>query len=181
MATTRYATRSNQHHPRPLNSDAPLPRPAHGRGPLPPARHVIAEGIVSGKPVAAIARELGVSRSWASREAHAPETRKPFDALADQYREVFHALFETGLNAIARALAARKFVTRNGKRVDLGPDHRVRLKAAGLLQELLRPICACLADDRSQASVGSVSVLAETAIHRAENRGIGSLSWLGQG
>ena len=71
------------------------------------ARHVIADGIVSGKPVAAIARELGVSRSWASREAHAPETCELVDALADQYREVIDAPFEAVLNAIARGLAAR--------------------------------------------------------------------------
>jgi hypothetical protein len=44
------------------------------------------------------------------------------DALTNRYREVIHALFETVLNAIARALVARKFATRNGQRVDMGPD-----------------------------------------------------------
>ena len=36
-------------------------------------------GVVSGK-VAMIAHELGVSRSWASRKAHALEARKLADA-----------------------------------------------------------------------------------------------------
>ena len=50
-------------------------------------------------------------------------------------------------------------MTRNGKRVDLGPDHRVRLKAAGLLLELLRAMSACLAEDRSKATVGAYRFL----------------------
>ena len=104
------------------------------------ARHVIAEGIVSGKPVAAIARELGVSRSWASREAHAPETRELVDALAVQYREVIQGLFASVLNAITRAMAARKFVIHKGNRVDMGPDHRLRMKAGGLFLQLLKAI-----------------------------------------
>ena len=122
------------------------------------ARHVIAEGVVAGKPITAIARELGVWRSWASREAHAPQTRERGDALADQYHEVIDALFETVLNAIVRGLAARKFTTRNGKRFDKGPDHRVRLKAAGLLLELLKARDGGLAD-RPKDSVGAYRFL----------------------
>jgi hypothetical protein len=68
------------------------------------ARQTIAEGIVAGKTVAAIACELGVSRSWAGREAHAPATRELVDALADQYRQTIHTLFESVLNAIAHAI-----------------------------------------------------------------------------
>jgi FixJ family two-component response regulator len=99
----------------------------------------IAEGVVSGKPIAVIARELGVSRSWASREAHAPETRELVAALAAQYREVIHALMKSLLNTIAAALVARKFVIHNGNRIDMGPDHRLRMKAVDLFLQLEKP------------------------------------------
>ena len=104
------------------------------------ARQTIAEGIVSGKTVAAIARELGVTRSWASREAHAPETRELVDALADQHREVIHMFFEGVLNAITHAMVARKYVLHNGNRADMGPDHRLRMKAVGLFLQLGKAI-----------------------------------------
>jgi len=38
-------------------------------------RLVIAEALVQGTRIATIARNLRVSRSWASREANAPQTR----------------------------------------------------------------------------------------------------------
>jgi len=39
-------------------------------------RHIIAGALLAGITVAAVARQLGVSRSWASREANAPGTRR---------------------------------------------------------------------------------------------------------
>jgi hypothetical protein len=117
------------------------------------ARQAIAEGIVAGKTVAAIARELGVTRSWASREAHAPGTRELVDALADQYREVIDALLESLLNTIAPALRARKFVMHDGNRIDMGPDHRLRMKAVDLLLQLGKAMDVCLADDHPKATV----------------------------
>jgi transposase-like protein len=44
-------------------------------------RLAIAQAVVAGKPIASIARELGVSRSWASREAHRPGTMAMIQAL----------------------------------------------------------------------------------------------------
>jgi hypothetical protein len=38
-------------------------------------RIVIAEAVYAGKPIVSIAQELGKSRSWVSREAHASETQ----------------------------------------------------------------------------------------------------------
>jgi hypothetical protein len=114
------------------------------------ARQAIAEGIVAGKTVAAMARELGVTRSWASREAHAPETRELVDGLADQHREAINALFASVLNAIAGAMVARKLVMLNGNRVDVGPDHRLRMKAVGLFLQLGKAI---LSDTHATSTV----------------------------
>ena len=44
-------------------------------------RLAIAEAVVGGKRIAAVARDLGVSRSWASREAHRPGTMAMIHAL----------------------------------------------------------------------------------------------------
>jgi hypothetical protein len=38
-------------------------------------RAAIAVGLIQQKPVATIAREMGISREWTSKEAHSPETR----------------------------------------------------------------------------------------------------------
>jgi hypothetical protein len=47
-------------------------------------RLVIAEAIFQEAKIAAIARRLGVSRSWAGREANAPQTKVLLTALVEQ-------------------------------------------------------------------------------------------------
>ena len=46
-------------------------------------RLIIAEALLQGLKIAAVARRLGVSRSWASREANAPQTRLMLAALLE--------------------------------------------------------------------------------------------------
>jgi len=50
-------------------------------------RLIIAEALVQGSSIAAVARHLGASRSWVSREANAPETRPLFSALLERHAE----------------------------------------------------------------------------------------------
>jgi transposase-like protein len=50
-------------------------------------RLIIAEALVQGSSIAAVARHLGASRSWVSREANALETRPSFSALLERRAE----------------------------------------------------------------------------------------------
>ena len=50
-------------------------------------RLIIPEALIQGIQIAAVARRLGVSRSWASREANAPETRLMLAALFARHAE----------------------------------------------------------------------------------------------
>jgi hypothetical protein len=50
-------------------------------------RYIIAGALLAGIKIAAVARQLGVSRSWASREAHAPGTRQLLADLFELHRE----------------------------------------------------------------------------------------------
>ena len=68
-------------------------------------RLVIAKAVVAGKQIAAIARDLGVSRSWASREAHRPGTTAMIDALRLQAEEQVEAL----ISAFCLQLADRSW------------------------------------------------------------------------
>jgi hypothetical protein len=55
-------------------------------------RYIIAAAIIAGIKIAAVARELNVSRSWASREANAPGTRQLIMELLEPHRERMNAL-----------------------------------------------------------------------------------------
>jgi hypothetical protein len=83
--------------------------------------------------IAAVARQLGVSRSWASREANAPGTRILIAELLDSQRERLNELFDQTLNVIEDAFQARKIVVVGDVLVDGGPDHYARLEAASCL------------------------------------------------
>src|SRR4051795_1107504 len=62
-------------------------------------RIVIAGAVLQGVKVAQVARDLGVSRSWASREAHYPETQRLIASLKKQDPE-------TAVSSLYRALKA---------------------------------------------------------------------------
>jgi hypothetical protein len=55
-------------------------------------RFIIAEALLAGIKIATIARQLNVSRSWASREANAPGTRNLLAELLELHRERLNAL-----------------------------------------------------------------------------------------
>jgi hypothetical protein len=73
-----------------------------------------------GVTVAAIARQLGVSRSWASREANAPGTKILITKLFEAKRERINAVFDRTLDLIEDALQARNTLVVNGAVVDAG-------------------------------------------------------------
>jgi hypothetical protein len=100
----------------------------------------IAEAVVAGKPIAQVARDLGVSRCWVSRETHAPGTGALIDELMVQHADRIKALLAASLDALEGLLEARKFVYRAGTAIDVGPDHCIQLKAAGLLIKLSKLI-----------------------------------------
>jgi hypothetical protein len=72
---------------------------------------------------ATAARQLGVSRSWASREANAPNTRVLIEELLETRREPLSELFDQMLEVIEDAFEARKIFFVKGAIVDGGPDH----------------------------------------------------------
>ena len=103
----------------------------------------IATSVAAGQSIAATARQLGISREWASRIANAPETQQIVASLVNAQLERLYALFEAGLTVIERAFRARRKVMNKGEIVDLGPDHYARLAAVGRLVQILtagRPI-----------------------------------------
>jgi len=71
-------------------------------------RRIIAGAVLAGIKVAAVARQLGVSRSWASREANAPGTRLLTAQLLAPHRERLSRLFDQTLDVIEDAFQARK-------------------------------------------------------------------------
>jgi hypothetical protein len=91
----------------------------------------------AGIKIAAVARQLGVSRSWASREAHASGTRNLLAYLFEQRRERLEALFDQTLDVIADAMKAQQFLVVNHVLVDVGPDHYARLEAGDMFTRLM--------------------------------------------
>lgn len=100
-------------------------------------RFVIIEAILAGIKIAAVARQLGVSRSWASREANASGTRNLLAYLLEQRRERLEALCDQTLEVIAEAMEARQFLVVNHVLLDVGPDHYARLEAVDVFIRLM--------------------------------------------
>jgi hypothetical protein len=94
--------------------------------------------MASAAGVAAVARQLGVSRSWASREANAPGTRLLIAELFESRRDRLSRLFDQTLDLIEDAFEARKGFVVKGAIVDGGPDHCARIEAGKLVLRLLR-------------------------------------------
>jgi hypothetical protein len=88
--------------------------------------------------LAVIARHLGVSRSWASREANAPGTRILIAEVFELRRERVNALFDQTLDVIEDAMNARQFLVVNRVLVDVGPDHYAQLEAVKMFTLLMR-------------------------------------------
>src|SRR3954463_753613 len=64
-------------------------------------RIVIAAAVLQGVKIAQVARDLGLSRSWASREAHHPETQRFICRLKKQDPETAVGSLQRALEAIA--------------------------------------------------------------------------------
>ena len=91
-------------------------------------RYIIATCLIVGLKVVDIARQIGVARSWASREANSAGVRNIID---DAFRENWgrvREFFSQALTVIREALEARRTLRRNGRIVQGGPDYRVRFK-----------------------------------------------------
>jgi hypothetical protein len=71
-------------------------------------RYIIGAAVIFGIKIAHIARQTGVSRSWASREAHSPGVRNIIGQLLEKHRERIERLFDQSLTAIEEALQARR-------------------------------------------------------------------------
>jgi hypothetical protein len=65
----------------------------------------IAASVATGRSITATAKELGISREWASRQANAPETRQLIVSLLAGELERVHQLFDKALKAIQQAPA----------------------------------------------------------------------------
>src|SRR4051794_4149208 len=100
-------------------------------------RLLIAEAILNGARIATIARQFGVSRSWTSREANAPETRVVLTALAENRADHIYRLIVHALEVIEQALDATKVIRLSRHKVIVAPDHRIRLEAVDLFLKLL--------------------------------------------
>ena len=101
-------------------------------------RYIIAGALLAGIKIAAVARQLGVSRSWASREANAPGTRNLVAELLEHHRERLNALFDQTLDVIEDAMKAREFLVVNRVLVDVEPDHYAQLEAVKMFTLLMR-------------------------------------------
>jgi hypothetical protein len=100
-------------------------------------RWKLAAAVVTGQPIAEIARQAGVSRSWASREAHSPETRLLIDGILDKHAAEVKELIELGLIAIRDCLGPVHTIKMPGKKTRIEPnDPRVRLLALKRVIEL---------------------------------------------
>src|SRR4051794_2567513 len=92
-------------------------------------QYIIAAGVIMGLKIARVARELGVSRSWASREANSPGVRNITGELIWAHREKIKELLMLSAKAIEGALDARNEYVRRGRILEGGPDHYTRLDA----------------------------------------------------
>jgi hypothetical protein len=97
----------------------------------------IATSVAAGQSITATARQLGISREWASRIANAPETQQIIASLVNTQLERLYDLFDAALTVIEQAFRARRKGISKGEVIDLGPDHYARLASVGRLVQIL--------------------------------------------
>src|SRR3954466_15463133 len=78
-------------------------------------RIVIASAVLQGVKIAQVARDLGVSRSWASREAHHPETQRFIARLKKQDPAATAGSLQRALKGIADEIPTENVYIRGGK------------------------------------------------------------------
>lgn len=99
-------------------------------------RKKLAAAVVQGVPVATAARQLGVTRSFASREINSPEGRTIIDRMVDKRSAEIEELLDLGLAAVRELVSPTYTVTlkpRKGQKkpriVEKATDPKVRLMA----------------------------------------------------
>jgi hypothetical protein len=73
-------------------------------------RLIIAEAIVQGSKITALAQRIGRSRSWVSREANAPETRLMVSALIERQADTIVQMILEALTTLDDALDASELL-----------------------------------------------------------------------
>src|SRR3954466_2328893 len=81
---------------------------------------VIAGAVYHKIKIAQVARDLGVSRSWASREAHRPETQRFIRQLRKQDAETAVGSLQRALKAIADEMIPTENIYLKGGKIVLG-------------------------------------------------------------
>ena len=100
-------------------------------------RYIIATGLILGLKVVEIACQIGVSRSWASREANSAGVRNIIAELIRENWEQIQALFSQALSMIRDTMQARTVLRHKGRLIQGGPDHRVRFAAVRTFMKLV--------------------------------------------
>ena len=100
-------------------------------------RYIIAAAVTLGVKIAHVARQIRVSRPWASREANSPAVRALIADLIAARREHVTRVLRKALDAINEALGAEMVVRRSDGTLVTVPDHDVRLEAVQVFTRLL--------------------------------------------
>ena len=100
-------------------------------------RYIIAAGIIMGLKVVDIARQIGVSRSWASREVNSAGARNIIAELIRESWEQVKALFSKTLAVLSETMEARTVLRHRGRIVQSVPDHYLRLEAVMVFIKLI--------------------------------------------
>lgn len=97
----------------------------------------VAKGALSGKTVAQIAREQGVTTRTVSRDLISPVARDLFESLYDEHEVALRRLFARSVEVIGEGLEAElTIVPETGEPITV-PDTRGRLAAVDQLRKLL--------------------------------------------
>ena len=99
-------------------------------------RYIVAASLIRGLKVAEIARQLGVSRSWASREANSPDVRNIIAQLIRDNWERDAGLVLTSFHDDRRRNAGANRA--KAAIVEGRPDHYLRLKEVAIKLRLGR-------------------------------------------
>jgi hypothetical protein len=98
----------------------------------------VAAARVAGKTVTQIAKDEGVSRATASKEANAPEVQLLITSLVEAERIKIRDLFVKGLAVVDGSFSAERWgLDEDGTAVFIGPDHYARLTGVKCLTQLL--------------------------------------------
>jgi hypothetical protein len=114
-----------------MDTNRPTPHRNEGR------RLKIAAGVITGKSLAQIGREEGVSRQTISKQLASSDARQIIVNLTNRELDRLSLLFSQVLQAISEGLEARRVQVQNGVVIDLGPDHFARLTAVSRLLQVL--------------------------------------------